>query len=109
MERFPELLTALGLYLLDLERQFRQHTADQLDRGLLVVTRVSAAPERGRSRRLRCPGSNFSFAPCTLVLYELHVDPQCHDQAVASRNASPLSECACSAAKRGAVSVRPSL
>lgn len=48
VECLPELLTVVGLYLLNLEWQFREHVIDELDRGLLVVARVGAQdPDAG--------------------------------------------------------------
>lgn len=54
VEQLPELLTVVGLDLLNLERQLREYAIDELGRGLLIVARVGtqnpdagAATDRG--------------------------------------------------------------
>ena len=51
----PIFLPVVRLHLLDLERQFRQHVVDELNRGPLIVTPVGTQnPQAVKSREVVC-------------------------------------------------------
>lgn len=77
VEDLPELFAVIGLDLLDLERQFREHMVDEPDRSLLVMGRIG--PQHPQSSAV----INRRVLVVTLLasglpkwLNELHIDLQ---------------------------------
>lgn len=84
VEGLPELLPVVGLHLLDLERELREHVVDELDRGPLIVAWVGpqwADPDSGAVVDggvlvvALLAGQADSFAGCRVLTDSLNQTP----------------------------------